>query len=125
MFPHAVFSAIDAVKFGTERRQPLIVAAAELSSQPRPSLTRLASSSVIVTSIKPIEAGHKWLVYLYNPTEKSQTGEFQSNDGTPMTVRTIGALGQNGPPAHDFEVAGFGSAYFSISKDEPSGADHH
>ena len=123
MLPHAAFSGIDAVKFGTERRQPLIVGAVDLSAQPRPTLARVTSPSVIVTSIKPIDAGHNWLVYLYNPTEKLQTGEFQSGNGRPMIVRAIGASGHNGPPTHDFKVDGFGSAYFSVAKDEPSGAD--
>jgi alpha-mannosidase len=124
IFPHAAFAAIDAVKFGTERRQPLIVTVPDASVKPRSSFLRLTSPSILVSSIKPIEGGNNWLVYLYNPADKSETGEFRSGDGVPMAIGANALNGQNGAPQRDFEMSPLDSGYFSIFKVNPSSADH-
>jgi alpha-mannosidase len=117
VLPHAVFTALDAAKFGAEQRQPLLVAAADPLTQPHRSLMRLSSPDVLVSSLKPMAAGHSWLVYLYNPTSKAQKVSFQGNGGVPELSRSSDADGGAGDDAGDFEVAAFGSAYRRV--DEP------
>jgi alpha-mannosidase len=123
LMPHTTFSAVDAVKFGVERRQPLIAAVADPSTPPHASLMHLSSPGVLLSSLKPIAGGHSWLVYVYNPTEKVQKVGFQWNNGAPMSIRSSDAAGKIADPTHDFEVAAFGSAYLSISTDDWSSAD--
>jgi alpha-mannosidase len=115
LLPHAAFTAIDAVKFGVERRQPLIVALADPSTSTRRPLMRL-SPEVLVSSVKPMAAGPTWLVYLYNPTAKTQKNPLQWNASVRVSIRFSDATGRMADPTHDLEVAAFGSAYFSISK---------
>jgi len=115
--PHAGFAALAAAKFGAEQRQPLMVAAADPSTQPHRSLLRLSSPDVLVSSLKPMAAGHSWLVYLYNPTGKAQKVSFQGNSGVPLLSRLSDVDGGAGDDAVDFEVAAFGSAYRRV--DEP------
>jgi len=114
LLPHAAFAAIDAVKFGTERRQPLLVALADPAAQPRPSLLRLSSPEVIVSSIKPIAAGHSWLVYLYNPTTQTQKVSVAWDNGVPVSIRLSNAAGEIGAATRDIKVAAFGSGYWRV-----------
>ena len=120
ILPHATFDAVDAAKFGTERRQALIVSLADASTPPRSSLLRLSSPNVLISSIKPIADGHSWLVYLYNPTEKIQRGDFLWNNGFPVSVRSSDAAGLIINRAHDFEIAAFGSAYLRVDQAAPT-----
>jgi alpha-mannosidase len=116
---HATFDAVEAAKFGTERRQPLIVSLADASTPARSSLLRLSSPNVLISSIKPIADGHSWLIYLYNPTEKIQRGDFLWNNGSPVSVRSSDASGAISTRAHDFEIAAFGSAYLRVDQAAP------
>jgi len=124
LLPHAAFTALDAVKFGAERRQPLIVAGADPSTQSHPPLMRLSSPEVVVSSLKPIAAGHSWLVYLYNPTGKSQKVSLLWNDGVPVPTRSSDADGQIGDETSAFEVAAFGSAYRRVDQTALDHASH-
>ena len=119
--PHAAFTAADAVKFGRERRQPLIVSGADASTQPRSPLLLLSSPDVIASSLKPMASG-SWLIYLYNPTSKTERISFHSADGTPVSSRSIDAGGQAGDQAPDFDVAAFGSTYRRIDQAAPGNA---
>ncbi len=116
LLPHAAFTAIDAVKFGAERRQPLIVAVADPSTPQQPPLMRLSSPEVLVSSLKPIAAGHSWLVYLHNPTSKAQKVNFLWKDGVPVSIRSSDADGTAGDETRDFEVAAFGSTYRRVDQ---------
>jgi hypothetical protein len=116
LLPHATFTAIDAVKFGAERRQPLIVAVADPSTPQQPPLMRLFSPEVLVSSLKPIAAGHSWLVYLHNPTGKTQKVNFLWKDGVPVSIRSSDADGTAGDETRDFEVAAFGSTYRRVDQ---------
>ena len=116
--PHAAFSAFDAVKFGMERRQSLIAAFADRSSQPAlASVPHLSSPEIIVSSLRPIAGGHGWLAYLYNPTAKSLKVNFLS-EGLPASLRSSDADGQLGDGMHDFELAAFGSAYVAVLRQD-------
>jgi hypothetical protein len=124
ILPHAAFNAVDAAKFGTERRQPLIVSLADASSPPRSSLLHLSSPNVLISSIKPIADGQSWLVYLYNPTEKIQRFDFLWNGSSPVSIRSSDAAGQIINRAHDFEIAAFGSAYLRVDQAASNQAKH-
>jgi hypothetical protein len=124
ILPHAAFRVADAVKFGIERRQPLLAAGADLSLPPLHfPLVGVSSTEVVVSSLKPISAGRSWLAYVYNPTAKAQRVSFESDDGAPMTLRTSGPSGQAGDNIPDFEIAAFGSAFVAISRNGSSDAD--
>jgi len=124
ILPHSAFSVADAVKFGIDRRQPLLAAIADLSRPVPLPLVRVSSPEVVVASLKPIAAGRGWLAYVYNPTAKAQRVSFESGDGTPMTLRS------SDPNGHvhaedkipDFEIAAFGSAFVAISRKGSSDA---
>jgi alpha-mannosidase len=122
--PHAAYAALDAVKFGAEQREPLMVAAADPSTRAHRSVMRLSSPDVLVSSLKPTAGGRSWLVYLYNPTSKAQKVSLQWNDGVPVASRSSNPDGDSGDEAVDFEVAAFGSAYRRVDKAEVDRAGH-
>lgn len=110
--PHAAFNAVDAAKFGTELRQPLIASAAAASA-PRPSLLHLSSPNVLISSIKPMPDGG-WLAYLYNPTDKIQRVAVIWNNGSAASVHSSDPAGRIANGTRDFEIAAFDSAYVRI-----------
>ena len=114
ILPHAAFNAVDAVKFGSERRQPLIASLANASAPPRSSLLHLSSPNVLISSIRPIADGRSWLAYLYNPTDKIQKFVVLRNNGSPVSADSSDAAGQIISRTHDFEIAAFGSAYLRV-----------
>jgi alpha-mannosidase len=116
--PHADFNGSDAMKFGMERRQPLIVAAANESRAPRDPLMRF-SPDALVSSIQPIAGGKSWLVYLHNPTNKAQRVGLQWSTPTPPAVRYSNAAGEVGSSAQNFELAPLGSAYLRVDQGDP------
>ena len=116
ILPHAAFNAVDAAKFGTERRQPLIVSLADASTPPRSSLLHLSSPNVLISSIKPTADGQSWLAYLYNPTEKIQKFALLWNQGSLVSIRSSDAAGQIINRTDNFEIAAFGSAYLRIDQ---------
>lgn len=116
ILPHAGFNATDAARFGTERREPLIAASADTSAPPRPSLLRLSSPNVLVSSIKPLAGGKSWLAYLYNPTDKRQKVSVLWNNGSAASIHRSDAAGQILSRSRDFEIAAFDSAYVRIDQ---------
>jgi len=115
--PHAAFDATEAAKFGTERRQPLIVS---VSGSPGPShlpLMELSSTKIIVFSIKPVAAANSWLVHVYNPTAADQMAGLRWKDGERVSIRRSNAAGESGNSIRNFELAAFDGAYFLISQE--------
>jgi len=114
--PHALFDATEAAKFGTERRQPLIVS---VSGSPSPShrpLIELSSTKILVLSIKPVAAANRWLVHVYNPTAADQMTGFRWRDGKHVSIHRSDAAGKSGVFVRNFELAAFDGAYFLISQ---------
>jgi alpha-mannosidase len=111
ILPHAAFNSAEAARFGVERRQPLIATVADPSTEPPASLLRLSSPDVMVSSLKPTADGKSWLVYLYNPTDKTQKVNFQSKAGLAIPSRASDAGGSPGAESRDFGMAAFGSTY--------------
>ena len=117
MQPHQKYRAERAVQFSIERRQPLIVAPANAASPPAMSLFQLAPSSVIATSIKPIESGRAWLLTLYNPTNAEQTATVNWNKAIPVAFFQSTAFGDAGEHIEDgFAVPAFGSRIIRVEK---------
>lgn len=124
ILPHASFNAVDAARFGTERRQPLIISLADARTPPRSSLLHLSSPNVLVSSIKPLADGQSWLVYLYNPSPKIQRLRFLWSDDSPASARWSNAAGQIINSAHDFDIAAFGSGYLRVDQAAGNKAKH-
>ncbi len=114
--PHAAFRASDASKFGTERRQPLLVARAYPAAAPLAALVQLSSPEVVVSSIKPISGGQSRLLYLYNPTANAQKVEFRWKNSVAPRIWLSDAAGQTGDEVRDFDLPAFGSAYLRVER---------
>lgn len=63
--PHGEYSAADAQRFGIERSQPLIVAAARKRSPLVPPRLELNTKDVVVTAFKPADDGDGYVVRLF------------------------------------------------------------
>ncbi len=123
IFPHGPFRASEAAKFGTERRQPLIVAPWDSSPHQLVSLMQLSSSEILVSSLKPLEEKHGWLAYLYNPSNQQQKAMLKWKDDVPISLRRSDASGYPGNPVVNLDLAPFDSAYFLIyPSDDPPNA---
>jgi alpha-mannosidase len=116
LLPHAAFAASAAVKFGLERRQPLLVARANPDAQPQSSLLQLSSTEVVVSSMQPIAGGRSWLLYLYNPTMRAQNVSMRWRNGVPVSIWRSSVDGKAGAKASDLEISAFGSGYWRIDE---------
>ena len=115
--PHAAFDATEAAKFGTERRQPLIVG---VSGAPRPRdlpLMKLSSTNIVVSSIRPVAATNSWLVHVYNPTATDQVAGVQWKNGERVSIRRSDASGASGNYVRNLALPAFDGAYFLISQE--------
>jgi alpha-mannosidase len=115
--PHATFDAAEAAKFGTERRQPLLVS---VSDSPQPlhlPLMELSSTKILVSSIKPAAAANSWLVHVYNPTAVDQMAGLRWKDGEHMSINRSDASGESDKSVRNFELPAFDGAYFLISQE--------
>jgi len=115
--PHAAFDATEAAKFGTERRQPLIVS---LSGAPSPlhlPLMELSTTKILVFSIMPVAAANNWLVHIYNPTATDQMAGLRWKGGQHVSIRRSDAAGESGSSVRNFELPAFDDAYFLISQE--------
>ena len=115
--PHAAFDAMEAAKFGVERRQPLIVSVSDSPALPHPSLVELSSMKLLVSSIRPMTAAHSWLVHVYNPTATARIVGLRLKGAERVSIRRSDAAGQPGDRFRDLELAAFDSAYFLISEE--------
>ena len=114
--PHAAFSSVAAARFGRERREPLVVAAADKSLRPvAKGLFRISPDVVMVSSVKPIADG--WLVYVYNPSAADQRITLQFDPALHVTVHASDAFGKvvesaSGP----ISIAANGSGYLRVDR---------
>jgi alpha-mannosidase len=115
--PHSAFTPADAARFGRERREPLIVAAADDSHSPAKSLFHISPENVMVSSIKPIANGNAWLIYLYNPTSVDQPVNLQFDPATKVTLRKCDAAGNHlDPSPAPISIAANGSLYVRVDR---------
>jgi len=112
--PHAAFDAAEAAKFGTERRQPLIV---RMSDAPSPSNLLSSSMKVLLLSIKAVTPANSWLVHVYNPTAADQMVGFRWKDGERVSIHRSDAAGTFGSSVPNFALPAFASAYLLVSQE--------
>ena len=114
--PHAAFSPVAAARFGTERREPLVVASADKSVRPAAkSLFHISPDVVMVSSVKPIDGG--WLVYVYNPSAADQRITLQFDPAIHVTVRASDAFGKVvDSVAGPISIAAYGSGYLRVDR---------
>jgi hypothetical protein len=115
--PHAAFAPGAAARFGRERREPLVVSPADESRPPAKSLFHISGNEVMVSSVKPINEGNAWLVYLYNPAAADQRITLQFDPAIRITVRKSDAFGNSleslpGP----IPIAANGSIYVRVDR---------
>jgi alpha-mannosidase len=115
--PHAAFDATEAAKFGTEKRQPLIVGVSDSPQSLHLPLLEISSTKILVSSIKPAAVANSWLVHVYNPTPSDQMATVRWKHGERMSIRRSDAAGESDKSVPNFELPAFGGAYFLISQE--------
>ena len=115
--PHAAFDAAEAAKFGTEKRQPLIVSVSDSHQSLHLPLMEISSTKILVSSIKPAAVANSWLVHIYNPTAADQQATLRWKHGERVSIRRSGAAGEPDKPVKNFELPAFDGAYFLISQE--------
>ena len=72
LFPHGLFNAADAYRWGVERNQPLLVRRASSDGKAPSGLFTIEGSGVFATSLRPSRDGKAIMVRLYNAGGKPQ-----------------------------------------------------
>lgn len=114
LFPHTKFNALDAIRCGLVRRQNLIVSLTEKTEPQYSSLFNLKPNDVIVESVKPIESGKSWLLYLYNPSAKN--ADIQIAWNTPVDISLCNSFGRKGNPIEQLSLPAFTTQYIRVDK---------
>ena len=71
--PHGPFDAAALHRFGAEHDQPLLAFAVDPAAPPARAPFTVASASVVVSSLRPVDGGRALLVRLYNPSSAPAT----------------------------------------------------
>jgi alpha-mannosidase len=115
--PHGAFSPAAAAKFGRERRESLVVASTLRSNPVAKSLFQISPNDVIVSSVKPINDGNAWLLYLYNPTSEPHQIALQFDPAIHVTVHESDAFGKSSDsPPHPITISANGSIYLRVDR---------
>jgi len=117
ILPHGPFKGEDAARFGREQRQPLIVTLADATRKPVGTLFSVGLSKVVVSSVRPVNAGSSWLLYFYNPTSESQEVALQWNKAMPVVIHRSDVFAAAGDRVEgDFEMPAFGTMYIRVDR---------
>lgn len=115
--PHGAFSAVEAARFGRERREPLIVASADASRPTAQSQFALSLGSAMVQSIRPIAGANAWLAYLYNPAATAERVEVIAERSMAISLWRSTAFGNRGKPIiGGIAVPAHGSLYVRVER---------
>ena len=95
--PHRAFRSDEAVRQGTEAREPLLVAAAAGGAPPTAPLVAITPAAVVVTALKPGADGRSWLLQLYNPTAEPQRVSLRWRRGMRVALYWSDSSGRPGP----------------------------
>ena len=90
--PHGAFDPVEAVKFGTEMREPLLVQG--VSEQPSEPLMQLLPTELVVLSLRPLTR-HSWVVFLYNPSSSAQDPQIRWRNNASITVHASDVEGES------------------------------
>ena len=105
--PHAIYDPVNAMKFGVESTEPLIVApaAGEVPKAPR---LRIEPASVLATAFKPSDDGKALIVRLFGASGKTEQARLIWNPA-PKSVFVSNASEQPLQPVKDTtEIPGWG-----------------
>jgi len=80
LIPHDAFKKADAVRFGIERSQALLVTPAGIIMGVAVPLFTLEGQDVIATSVKPADDSKGWIVRLFNAGDKPADALLRWND---------------------------------------------
>ena len=117
VMPHGKHNSVQASRFGMEQRQPLIAASADRKDRAAPSLFSIDVSGVIALSVKPVDEGKSWMLYLYNSSEQSQSFKIQWDKAIPVRFTTStpdGRFGNADPGV--LTIPQFGSEYIGVER---------
>ena len=115
--PHGKFNVSEAVRFGIERRQPLLVVPADSATPPVESLFTIDPTDAVVQSIKPVHQEAEYLLYLYNPTSSTQKVHLRWTAGVPISIyRSSSFASEDKEMTTGFELHSYDSQYFLVRK---------
>ena len=115
LFPHPEYNSLLAARRGLEQRQPLIISLADKTAPPAPPLFEVEPNSIIVESVKPIENGHSWLLYLYNPSPENPDIQIKWN--SPVSMTLCDSFGKKGDPVTgQIMIPAYGTQYIRVDK---------
>ncbi len=90
IIPHEEFYQEDALRAELELRQPLLVFPASAKQEPRQSLLTIDPPDVVALSVKPTPDGRALLLYLYNPSNRTQDAvRVTANVGAEWPTRRV------------------------------------
>lgn len=113
--PHRAYDPAEAMRFGVDSTEPLIVAPAT-GEAPMPSQLSIMPSQVIATAFKPSDDGKALIVRLFNPTAQEQTARLTWAHSVRHTWLSNGNEEQ-GPKAPDsIPVPGLGMVALRVDQ---------
>jgi alpha-mannosidase len=116
IIPHEEARLAETSRLSREICQPLLLMSADRSQHPLSSLFTLQPDSIIVESLKPIDHGKSWLVYLYNPTGALQRITLAWNRPKSVTINESNASAVAGAEiSTGFGLEPFGTRYVRVS----------
>ncbi len=111
LHPHGPFDPAEAVRWGRERRAPLICASTG-GGEPVPPLFTLRPSNVVVESVEPAGGPDAFLLLLYNPSGSPASGSLDGRDGNRLRVAPCDPSGKpTGTAADEITLAPHESQY--------------
>jgi alpha-mannosidase len=117
LYPHGGFKPAVAARYGIECREPLTAVLAAPSKRPPGSLFRIEPPELLTLSIKPIEEGHAWILYLYNPSDEKQTAVVHWNAAAPVTVLASDISGKIlSDTDNNIEMPAHGTSYIRVQR---------
>jgi len=117
LMPHGAYKPEDAVRFGRECREPLIVGPAFLTKPPSASLFHIEPAGSLVESVTPLPGGRGWLLFFYNPTDRDQSTAIHWNRKQPVRMTTSDASGIPGSVLQGrLVLMAHGSAYLRVER---------
>jgi alpha-mannosidase len=117
ILPHAGFRSEQAVRFGRECREPLVVVPDDQVAQPPASLFRVRPAEVLVSSLKPLPGGNAWLICLYNPTGTDQNAILDWDPLSAVTISSSDSWARAGAKiSGEIKIAAWDSVYVRVEK---------
>jgi alpha-mannosidase len=115
IMPHGKYKPEEAVRFGREQREPLIVSAGVADMKIPASLFSVEPPEVLVTSCKPIAGG--WLMQLYNASDKNHNVKINWNKSIRVSFYLSDSFENNSTEIKEsFPMPAYSNRYIRINK---------